>query len=178
MLIGITGKKGSGKSTIAQYLCDTSGFEEYSIAKPLKDIARVIGFTESELYSNKNTPNPLLGICAREFMQLFGTEIVRDIFPKFFPQMGSEVLWVQLLRNHLTKTDNDVVVSDVRFPDEARVIQELGGVLVRVERNTVQDDYSSHSSETQPLPHDHILYNNSSLDELYAAVRRSLNLKE
>ena len=53
MIIGITGKIGSGKSTLAQILEEKFGYTEYSMATPLKEIGRIFGFTEEQLYGTQ-----------------------------------------------------------------------------------------------------------------------------
>ena len=42
MIIGLVGKKYSGKTTIANYLVTHYDFIEYSIASPLKEIAKIL----------------------------------------------------------------------------------------------------------------------------------------
>ena len=54
MIIGITGKKRSGKDTISDFLVEKYGFVKYGFADPIKDIARIIfGFTENQLFEKE-----------------------------------------------------------------------------------------------------------------------------
>ena len=54
MIIGISGKKRSGKDTISDYLIQEYKFIKYGFADPIKDIAKIIfGFTEEQLYGNE-----------------------------------------------------------------------------------------------------------------------------
>lgn len=48
-----------------------------------------------------------------------------------------------------TKPNFRVVVSDVRFLHEAKKIKEMGGILIKIERDYQKNDYSVHSSETE-----------------------------
>ena len=42
MIIGLAGKKGSGKDTIAEYLCAQYGFINYGFGDPIKEIGRIM----------------------------------------------------------------------------------------------------------------------------------------
>lgn len=109
MIIGLTGKKGSGKTTVAKYLEFKYEFQEYAFADPLKKIAMIFGFSEQEVYGtqeDKARINPELGISAREFLQKFGTEICREQLSVIFPtlKMGpSGIIWIKLMRDFIKK---------------------------------------------------------------------------
>jgi hypothetical protein len=73
---------------------------------------------------------------AREFMQFFGTDIMRKIHPN---------VWANACLNKISKEGSDLaVIADVRFPNEVEAINKAGGKVLRLERN-VHDD--SHDSE-------------------------------
>lgn len=76
------------------------------------------------------------GLSPRQMMQKVGTDMVR--------QMWGEDFWIRNM--DLRLCDGDVVVSDVRFPNEAQYIRDRGGVLVRIVRNGRASD--THTSET------------------------------
>lgn len=153
MIIGITGKIGSGKSTIAEYLVNRHNYVEYSMASPLKEIGRIFGFTEDQLYGTQEQKleiHPHWGISARTFLQKVGTEIFRETMPKIIPDMKIErTIWVDLFKIKYRKNPKLYVISDVRFLDEATVIKELGGIIIR----TIRDNNVSSDSK---LEHKHI----------------------
>ncbi len=163
-LIGISGKKRSGKNTIAEYLQRVYGYKEAAFAAPLKESARIIfgltpAHTDGEL---KEVLLPAWGLTSRQIMQLLGTEAMRAAF-------GADV-WIKSL---FARIDNDakaVAVSDVRFPNEAWAISTAGGVVVRVNRaGLVSDD---HPSETalDDYAFDYVVQNDGSIGELYNQV--------
>ncbi len=183
MIIGITGEKGAGKTTIAEYL-ETKGFTSLAFAEPLKQIASIFGFTDHQLYgtqSDKTEINEQLGICAREFLQKFGTEICREMIPIVIPEMNlgsSGIIWIKLLQDKIEKiiqTNNDIVVSDVRFADEADSLREMGAIIInvkRIERIGRFDIYSDHLSETEShgIDYDFEIINNLSFEDLYKKI--------
>ena len=175
MLIGITGKIGSGKTTASRYLCNQWSFQEYTMAQPLKDIAKIFGFNESELYGTQGQKlkiHPHWGISAREFLQKVGTELFRDKLPEVIPDMKIEKsIWCDLFK---LKYDKNIstVVSDIRFTDEAEAIKELGGIIIHIERVTSLSD--CHRSETQNIKADFHINNNGDVGHLYAELDKIL----
>ena len=143
LLIGITGKIGSGKSTACAYLTDNHSFVEYMFAKPLKDIAVILGFESNKVFGTQEEKlqiNDFWGISAREFLQVFGTEICRDFLPKALPNMqfNNSTLWVRLFEKfYLNNRDKNIIISDVRFQDEVDIIKKYGGIIVKIERNAI-----------------------------------------
>lgn len=103
----------------------------------------------------------------RQLLQKFGTEVGRNISPN---------LWVDVLMNDYIKAksdgyEEDWIVTDVRFENEANAIRENGGILIRLNRNTGFND--QHSSETALDDYknfDLIIDNDGTLDELIDKV--------
>jgi hypothetical protein len=185
MLIGITGKIGSGKSTAANYLSDCCGFKEYTMAEPIKQIGEVFGFTHKQLYGTQKDKSEIHSywrVSGREFLQKIGTDMFRDLLPKLIPNMKiSKSVWCDIFRlkyDGLTST----VVSDIRFPDEAQMIRDLGGVIIRITRDRPPKDpkdpntFSSHISESgqDEISYDFIINNNSDIKSLHAEINSIL----
>lgn len=174
MLIGLTGYKQVGKSTIAEILRDEHHFLRISFADPLKKMLQAIGLTYADLYGDKKeTPNDLLlGKTPREAMQTLGTEWGRD--------MMGEMLWVKLWERGAVpylEAGISVVVDDLRFPCESKRIKELGGIVVRVERNSPQDNgHRSESSVADVYP-DYVIQNNASIDDLRSYLAEVVKLR-
>jgi len=68
-----------------------------------------------------------------------------------------------------SKPNFRVVVSDVRFIHEANKIKEMGGILIKISRETKENDYNVHSSETenQSIECDYIIENNGFMIDMY-----------
>tara|TARA_B100000123_G_scaffold271526_1_gene251590 strand:+ start:488 stop:838 length:351 start_codon:yes stop_codon:yes gene_type:complete len=101
MIIGLAGKKGSGKDTIADYLCAHYGFINYGFGDPIKEIGRIMfDFTDEQLYgSKKEIIDTKWGISPRDFFQKFGTEYGQFILPEHFPNAFNDInnrqFWVK-----------------------------------------------------------------------------------
>jgi hypothetical protein len=180
MIIGLCGLKGSGKDTVAAYLVKQHGYERRAFADPLKkSVANLFGIPFSDVDKLKNEPHATVtldfghrrmnedyavSMTFRHFLQNYGTEAHRDV-----PEMGSDI-WVDFTLPVRGYYENrNIVVSDVRFVNEADRITELGGKVVEVVRpGLVNDD--PHSSEKIDFDTDYELTNNGTIASLYQAV--------
>jgi hypothetical protein len=186
-LVGICGEIGSGKTLVSDYLVNNLHYNEYAFAKPLKDIAITMGFTHTEVYgtqAQKLSKNKYWGIAAREFLQKFGTEIGREMMPSVIPNMdmgesGSpwvklfEIYWKSLIERKGVSAK--LVVSDVRFVDEAKSVKQNSGVVIRLVRRGKDTSgfEHKHSSETSMngIEPDYIVTNDGTKDELYKKIQ-------
>lgn len=66
-------------------------------------------------------------ITHREFLEYFGTKIVRKI---------KSDAWVEATMNNIIKENSEIaVIPDVRFPNEVNAIKASGGKVIRLTRN-------------------------------------------
>lgn len=145
LLVGLSGKKQSGKSTLAKYLEEKHAFFEYGWADPLKQIIGMdlMGLTVDQVYGSnkdKETIDAFWGKSPRQLLQIIGTECFRkQVDPDFWVKVG--------VRQFTNFRDRNIVVPDCRFPNEIEAIKNEGGIVIRVVREdwTVKDE---HESET------------------------------
>lgn len=154
MIIGITGKIGSGKSTLTKYITENYNFEEYSFAGPLKKIGKIFGFKHKELYGSQAQKlgiNKFWEISARKFLQIVGTELFRNNLQKLIPEMNTTgSVWIDLFLLELDKNPKNYVISDVRFLNEEKALRKLGAIIIKTQRNrNEKNQTSNHSSETE-----------------------------
>ena len=206
MIIGVCGFIGSGKDTVADYLVNLHHFRRESFANTLKDaVAAVFGWDRTmlegrtkqarewrEQQDNWWTNRLGMVITPRWVLQNWGTEVCRNGF--------HDDIWIASLENKLRNSQDDVVISDCRFPNEIQAIKNAGGIVVRVVRGPEPEWYDAavsvnrgpngnstwalsgrrldqlgvHASETSWVgtQFDVVLDNNSTLDNLYQQVKR------
>ena len=174
MLIGFSGKKGSGKSYFADYLVNNKLFIKLSFASPLKEITKILFNLSDEDVKDpikKELINPKFNASPRELMQWLGTDIMREEFNKKFNYSGS--IWIDSIKDKVkTLLDNnkDVVMDDVRFQNEVDMIHSLGGIVINLRNdldNTLNNSTSNHSSENQKLTFNYEFVNDKSYSNTY-----------
>ena len=171
MIIGLSGYAQSGKDTVAQLLCLNNGYKRRSFAQPMRDALlllnpivkcgdRVMHLDEAVdmhdwEWAKRNTD-------ARRLLQVFGTEVGRGMF--------GENVWVDMAMRDLNY-DDKIVISDVRFPNEAHAIKKLGGSVWRINRREL-GAVNRHSSEhaMDNYMFDHVIYNDGTLDDMVDKV--------
>ena len=144
-VIGLTGPKGVGKSTFAQKI----GGEILSLSMPIKKMLEVI-IPSKYLYDLKEEQIPGFpeGITARHCLQTLGTEWGRAMHPNIWitpvhDRIADLIAWA-------SATDHPsfrCVVDDIRFPNEAKMIHDLGGEVWKIRREGFEQLQDSHSSE-------------------------------
>ena len=174
MLIGFSGKKGSGKSYFADYLVNNKLFIKLSFASPLKEITKILFNLSDEDVKDpikKELINPKFNASPRELMQWLGTDIMREEFNKKFNYSGS--IWIDSVKDKVkTLLDNnkDVVIDDVRFQNEVDMIHSLGGIVINLHNdldNNLNNSTSTHSSENQKLTFNYEFVNDKSYSNTY-----------
>lgn len=169
-LIALTGKKQSGKNTVASIiskLVQPRKVHELAFADPLKDeVCKAMNITRSYLEAHKSN--------FRLILQGWGTDYRR--------QLCDDRYWLSKFMLRLSGIDNAsnpmVIVTDVRFKNEAELIRNINGIIIGIQKvdrtNSSIDD--SHSSETElhNIKCDEIIYNNGTFEQLKQQVAKML----
>lgn len=205
MIIGFVGFIGSGKDTAADYLVNFHGFRRDSFANTLKDaIASIFGWDRTLLEGRTAEAREwreqvdewwaqrlgLPNLTPRWILQYWGTEVCRNHF--------HDDIWIASLENKMRKTKDNIVISDVRFPNEIQAIHNSGGIVVRVRRGADPEwfehaanvnagptnlswaiskqhmsELKIHTSETSWVGGkiDYIIDNNESIDNLFDQIK-------
>jgi hypothetical protein len=174
-IVGLGYKARSGKDTIAKYLTSQPNWYNMSFAARLKyGCQQIFGFTPEQLFGDdKEKLDSFWGLSPRAVLQLVGTECMRNTF--------GEDVWIKALQRSLfaLPLSANVVITDVRFHNEAEAIKRWGGQLIRVDRPgfSASNGIDGHSSESELdgyVDWDAVITNDGTLDELYARVRRDI----
>lgn len=150
LIIGLTGLAGSGKDTVADHLVTRHGFARHAIADPIKNMLEELliyaGIDPMCLHARqmKEQPLDLLGVSPREMMQTLGTEWGRNLHPEFWLRIAALQLGLHDLPRSIPRADR-IVLTDLRFHNEAHWVRKLGGFVVRVSRPA--PEVRSHQSE-------------------------------
>ena len=101
---------------------------------------------------------------AREFMQFFGTDVCRKMF---------ESVWVNSCIKKIQREQSELaIIADVRFPNEAKAIEDAGGKVVRLTRKVFDDNHSSEVALDDYPFTDYIDNKDNSIDSLMMKVKK------
>ncbi len=165
MIIGIAGRAGAGKTTTADYLV-TKGFVKDAYAKTLKEAAAIIFNVPLEIFLGdikvKSQIDPYWNMTYRQMLQLLGTEACRNTF-------GTNI-WERAFWRRHKDVNYDLVIEDVRFPNEAEAVLSRDGIVIEIVRDDI--GHGHHASEI-PLPEKLVskyIMNSGTLKNLYARL--------
>jgi hypothetical protein len=149
MIIGTIGFIGSGKGTVGDILVSDHNFQKVAFADALKDAVSVIfGWPRDLLEGDTDESRKFRetfdtfwsdrledDITPRYVLQKFGTEAARNSF--------HDKIWIYALEKRLANIKSNIVVSDVRFPNEIDFIRSIGGKIVWVKRGSLPEWYDT-----------------------------------
>lgn len=172
-LVGLIAKKRAGKDTFAGFLVANHGFVRYAFADPLKatllDVDPIVMTYPAEI--RLSTLVALRGWEAakelsevRRLLQAHGVAIRDHVDPD---------VWLHATMRPALAEDRPVVITDVRFPNEADAIEAAGGTLVRIHRPDLvsTDAHVSENALNDRLCSLHVR-NDGSLSDLEESARR------
>ena len=173
-LIGLAGHAGSGKSTAAEVFLE-NGWVRVKFADVLKNMLRSLYATMAMPHEEierriegdlKENHCPILTTSPRLAMQTLGQEWGRE-------QINVD-LWIHLWETRVCKEMREfgcnVVVDDVRYPNEVAAIHQLGGKVIQVARPMSMVVSSRHASEKFDFKPDGLIMNTGTKDELIEKV--------
>lgn len=151
-IIALCGEKGHGKNAAADVLLDR-GWVEVKFAGCLKAMLNTMfgytGFSDEDCQrliegDMKVTPITVMNDATpRKLMQTLGTEWGRDLI--------SHSLWVDLTLMHIQNhhPNDNIIITDCRFPNEVVAAKSWGARVVRIERPMGGITRDLHPSEAQ-----------------------------
>lgn len=180
MIISLSGKKRSGKTTVANYLISKHNFKEVSWAEPLKEVIgrKLFGLTEDQLYGPASIREEVIekwGMSPRKILQVVGTDLFRAWRDDFWVEVAEPKI------KALVTQGEDVVISDTRFLNEVECVKRLGGHTIqvhKVKKEGKAQPEDSHASETalDEYEFDYAIQSFSGdLDTLYEKMENILN---
>ena len=178
MIIGLIGKKRSGKDTLADYLVTKHGFEKYSFGDPVKMIAKLMfNLSDDQLNTNlKEEIDSRWNLTPREIFQTIGTEFGRDFLHKTLPHINVKMgqFWIRKCEvwyhEKLKKNPNiNVVIADVRFQNEFDSIKKLNGSFIKILRdnNLIDQHISENDINNLSKEINFIIENNTTINDFY-----------
>lgn len=146
-IIGVCGRKGSGKDTIGDIICQLDPtFKKIAFADTVKDIVAVLFGWDRQMLQGSTVES-------REWREQLDPFWTKELGRDFSPRIAMQLMGTDLMRDHLDKNiwiiclkrrimnlpGYNFVITDARFPNEIQAIKNIGGKIVRVERGERPD---------------------------------------
>lgn len=171
-LLGVHGKAGVGKDTAATLLRSRLGYEALAFADPLKAALNELFGWSYEQWLDREWKEAIqgdIGISPRRAAQLLGTEFARRMIrPDIWLILADrKIKRLKVLSSFDEFGTPPIVVTDVRFDNEAQWVRDRGGRVLMIHRQA-SPTVAAHSSEAGIDPRlitDHIS-NDGTLAEL------------
>jgi hypothetical protein len=188
VLIGILATKGSGKDTVADHIVRNHLFNKMSFADPIKKITQILfGFDNEQLYGDKKeTIDTNWNVTPRTVFQYLGTDIFRNDINKIIPGINND-FWINSFKvkykniiNDDANTCKNIVIADVRFQNEVDAIHDLGGMVIKLSRPSLDQSMVNETHESELgvgniTNHDHVIINDGTLTDLYDKMDHCIN---
>jgi len=182
MIIGMSGRMSSGKDSVGAEFVNRELGERYAFADSLKEMCidafgldpkLTFGTQDDKLtltksrwdtislpaskrieYRDKAIDPEKEFLSIREILQIMGTDIMRSF---------DDNVWINLTFAKIEKyaVRPYSVITDVRFKNEAKAIEEAGGMVIRLRRNETQESAHPSELEMDSYPFKHIIDNRS-----------------
>lgn len=165
MIVGICGYKRVGKDTAADAF---RGFNRYALADPLRTACCEIFGWDRKRIEDKEAVDPFWGISPRRAMQVVGTELFRQHLVVIEPSVGN--VWINSMVRRYLACKQNLVVSDVRFPDEADAIRQLGGWILRIHRPGYGPGDHASERRVDEISPDAVIHNDGTIADLHDQV--------
>lgn len=167
--IGLNGYAQSGKDTVAAFLVAEYGYRRIAFADRLKNfvvalfpsIAETVNDAGGDWEKAKEDPN------VRRVLQGVGETARKEIF---------ESVWITAAFSSIREGER-IVVSDMRFPNEADALAAIGATLFRIERPGTKP-INNHVSETALDRYDGfhaVLVNDDTIEVLHERARDAIS---
>ena len=176
MIIGLVGNKRVGKDTCADYLSYNNNFKKYAFAKYLKESLKILFDWDDNSFNDDNKESIDLdwNVTPRQMCQDLGS-FLRNININFhIKRLDKDIQ--KILLSH---PNTNIIFTDIRYQNELDYVKSLGGVIIKIDRNTVLNKYSNHESETSInnlKGINYTIYNNLSKEDFYNKINNVVKL--
>lgn len=191
MIYGICGFRGSGKDTVANIFTEY-GYDKKSLASSVKDVCSSMFLWDRSMLEGDTVESRTKRMEVDEYwtkclagkgifkddkvitpviaLQRVGTDLIR--------KMVDDKFWIHRLQLEILKSNNkNIVISDIRFPNESNICDRV--INVKRFDYTNEELNKMHISETEHLkikPY-MVIENDGSIDDLENYICDILDLK-
>lgn len=200
MLIGISGKKQTGKDTVCKIIKALDIWNRYGDGDMLTFVKMLLKSSSSlgsmwHKHAFADKLKQVLAVILNVRVEAFEDNIFkmsyseiakpeggyytnRELLQRFGTEVGrsiSPTLWVDALFTNYSEHDH-WIIPDVRFPSEAQAIKDRGGIIIRVDRETpFHDTHPSEVALDNYEGFDYRIDNNNDIEYLIGKVKEIMS---
>lgn len=181
MNIGMIGRARTGKDTAGQWLVNERGYRRVAFADPLKEAALKLDPIIDSAQRDSDDPDYADDYRLSDGVREYGWEGAKEIpeVRRILQELGAAVraidedFWLRAAMKKVVEANDagvPVVITDVRYPNEAASLRRSGFHLVYIERPGVEE--MAHESENALTAADagYHIWNDGDLDGLRRSV--------
>ena len=167
----VNGAARSGKDTVSNYLVEEYDFTKLKFATPIYNIVKeALNLDDKYMFDDSNKEKPFKDYpdwSLRKLLQFVGTEMFRNNIDRN--------IWVRnAFKRIISSGKKRIVMSDWRFPNEEELVNycECDSLKLKVVRDGADGKIGleKHESESYDLGVDHVIMNNSTIEDLYCNI--------
>jgi hypothetical protein len=180
-VVGVCGRRRSGKDTVANILHELYGYENVKISNDLKNALKILfGFNHEQIEGHlKDVVDERWGVSPRQAMQFIGTEVMQYKISELLPDMGRK-FWIKgFINKHIVHEDRSklLVITDIRFLHEYLELRKYLSdelLMLKIERDMPCSQADEHCSEQEflQIPVDYTIKNNGTKEDLKSSVQQ------
>ena len=200
MIIGISGSANCGKDTVANYIVKNYSFVKIAFADKIKRILMDLydlpynnlwgpsanrsihdvryKLSDSDEYLTARLGCQVIGDCGRSlYLNTWVDYTINDIKKLANSYFYDYEDYKGVFTKYSTFGKKNVIISDCRYLNEMNRLRNEGALLIRIKKDTagLKDKTAKHSSEANQVQildsyFDDIIYNNSTLEDLYKNI--------
>lgn len=144
-------------------------FKTGIVSTNIKDTDRVINNIGEINYDNLSSLlslNNNISIKIRVLLQYYGTNVIRNHFWR-----EAFIRYTINKAFDIRNSKGQCIIADARFDDECKAIKDCGGMIIRVDRKSSNDNHESHESEQITInKDDYVIDNTGTLVGLFYKV--------
>jgi hypothetical protein len=190
-IIGLTGYAMVGKDTVGQMLVQR-GYTRVSFADAVRELARHVDpFVQGPVWTEDNTKVFPTGARLGTIVDALGwqqAKIGSGEIRRLLQHLGNgcrdilgDTVWIEAgmrLALAITEQGGNVVITDVRYPNEGAAIRRKGGAVIKIER-AGRGPLNDHPSETEVarVKSDYLINNSFDLKTTESDLERILKIE-
>jgi len=172
-IIGISGRKNSGKKMVANYIWSKTLwiYKIKTFSSLLKDVCSILFGIDPNMDENKE--EIIDDRWNRSPHQIY--QLVDDALKNVGLQLDEQNFWIKVLAEYYKRTKTNLIIVNVKTPQEIEWIHSQNGIIIRINRDNIPNN--DYDLNIKSLEVDYDIPNNETIEDLYHKIDIIFNKK-